>query len=255
MYVDESGDVGLVGSPTRYFILTGMVIHESYWMDAFDQLVAFRQRMKTLYGLKMKDEIHASALINKPGDLVRIKRNDRLSIIRNFADDISKIPGVSIINIVVDKNTKTSSYDVFETAWKTLIQRLENTINHKNFPHPEPDKSLRTDNECGMVIPDNTDDKKLRALLRKMRRYNMVPSIMGGSARSLPLKFIVEDPFFKDSASSYFIQACDTAAFLLYQNLQPNKYMIKSGGQNYFSRLSPVLCTVASPRSGGIVLL
>ena len=28
MYVDESGDVGLVGSPTRYFVLVGLVVHE-----------------------------------------------------------------------------------------------------------------------------------------------------------------------------------------------------------------------------------
>ena len=28
MYVDESGDAGLVGSPTRYFVLTGLVVHE-----------------------------------------------------------------------------------------------------------------------------------------------------------------------------------------------------------------------------------
>ena len=28
MYVDESGDSGLVNSPTRYFVLTGMVVHE-----------------------------------------------------------------------------------------------------------------------------------------------------------------------------------------------------------------------------------
>ena len=247
--------MGLDGSPTKYFILTGLVIHESYWMDGIDQLVSFRQRMKTVYGLKMKEEIHASAFINKPGAVVRIKRNDRLSIIRNFADEVKQIRGVSIINVVVDKAAKPAGYDVFENAWKTLIQRLENTIKYKNFPHPESDKSKRYDNECGLVIPDNTDDKKLKSLLRKMRRYNIIPSSIGGASRSLPLRFIVEDPFFKDSKDSYFIQACDMAAFLLYQNLQPNKYMIKSGGKNYFSRLNPVLCTVASAKPGGIVLL
>jgi len=28
MYVDESGDPGLVGSPTEHFLLTGLVVHE-----------------------------------------------------------------------------------------------------------------------------------------------------------------------------------------------------------------------------------
>lgn len=28
MYVDESGDSGLLGSPTRYFVVSGIVLHE-----------------------------------------------------------------------------------------------------------------------------------------------------------------------------------------------------------------------------------
>jgi hypothetical protein len=28
MYVGESGDSGLQGSPVRYFVLTGLVVHE-----------------------------------------------------------------------------------------------------------------------------------------------------------------------------------------------------------------------------------
>jgi hypothetical protein len=39
MYVDESGDTGLLGSPIRYFVLTGMVIHELRWHQALEQLV------------------------------------------------------------------------------------------------------------------------------------------------------------------------------------------------------------------------
>jgi Protein of unknown function (DUF3800) len=33
MYVDESGDPGLNNSPTRYFTLTGMVVHEQRWHE------------------------------------------------------------------------------------------------------------------------------------------------------------------------------------------------------------------------------
>lgn len=29
MYVDESGDPGMLVSPTRYFVLSGLVVHES----------------------------------------------------------------------------------------------------------------------------------------------------------------------------------------------------------------------------------
>ena len=59
MYVDESGDSGLVNSPTRYFVLTGLVVHELRWHDALNSLVNFRQRMRGKFGLKLREEIHA----------------------------------------------------------------------------------------------------------------------------------------------------------------------------------------------------
>jgi hypothetical protein len=76
MYVDESGDIGLNGTPTQVFLLSGIVIHELRWRDTLDQLIDFRKRMLRRYDLHMRDEIHASNFIKKPGELVRIKRND-----------------------------------------------------------------------------------------------------------------------------------------------------------------------------------
>jgi hypothetical protein len=42
MYVDESGDPGMTGSPTRYFVLSGVVVHELGWRDYLEQLLDFR---------------------------------------------------------------------------------------------------------------------------------------------------------------------------------------------------------------------
>lgn len=242
MYVDESGDSGMLNSPTRYFVLTGLVVHELLWQPYLDQLIAFRQRMKARFGLRLREELHAAALLTRPGVLVRIHRNDRLTIIRAFADELATMTDINLINIVVDKLNKGSSYDVFGMAWRALIQRFENTVTHRNFPGPaNPD-------ERGMLFPDHTDDKKLTQLLRQMRHYDPVsnqPSY-GAGYRNLTLAKIIEDPNFRDSAHSYFIQAVDLAAFLLYQRLAPSAYMRKKAGQNYFERLRPALCTVAS---------
>ncbi len=242
MYVDESGDAGLVNSPTRYFVLSGLVLHELRWADYLDQLIDFRRYLRQEYDLKLREELHASALINNPGPLFRIRRHDRLAIMRLFADQLAGMKDFSLINIVVDKQSKTVGYDPFEVAWKALIQRFENTISHKNFPGPtNPD-------ERGLLIPDATDDKKLVSLIRRMRRYNPIPNQAqyGIGSRNLRLQTVIEDPFLKDSAHSFFIQAADLAAYLLYQNLVPNSYIRKKGGQNYFSRLEPILCKVAS---------
>ena len=242
MYVDESGDVGLENSPSRYFILTGLVIHELRWRDTLAQLVGFRRRMRDKFGLHLREEIHAGAMITKPGDLQRIKRHDRLAILRAFADELAQNQDLNVINVVVDKHGKSSGYDVFEQTWKTLIQRFENTILYRNFRGPQnPD-------EGGIILPDNTDGEKLRRLLRKQRRYNPVPNQpqYGPGYRNLGLKTVIEDPWLKDSQHSYFIQAADLCSYLLYQHLVPNAYMRKKAGHRYFNRLDPILCKVAS---------
>jgi hypothetical protein len=91
-----------------------------------------------------------------------------------------------------------------------------------------------------------------------MRRYNPVPNRpdLGAGQRNLPLLYIIEDPSFRDSAHSYFVQAVDLAAFLLYQRLAPSAYIRKNSGQNYFQRIKPILCMHASTKDpDGIVFL
>jgi hypothetical protein len=244
MYVDESGDCGLQNSPTRYVILTGLVVHELRWRPCLGQLIAFRQRIKAKFGLRLREELHAARMLTRPGDLVRIKRNDRLAIIRAFADQIAGMTDLNLINVVVDKEAKPPDTDVFGIAWRALVQRFENTIGHRNFAGPA------NADERGLLFPDRTDDKKLTALVRKMRRFNPVPNRtdLGPGHRNLPLQTVIEDPSFRDSEHSYFIQAVDCAAFLLYQRLVPSLYIKKNSGQNYFARLDPVLCKVVAPR-------
>jgi len=157
----------------------------------------------------------------------------------------------SLICVVVDKSTKSAGYDVFEKSWQALIQRFENTISHQNFSGP------KNSDERGMLFPDHTDDKKLVRLLRRMRAYNPVPNQpnFGPGYRNLMLRYVIEDVNLRNSEHSYFIQATDLAAFLLYQNLGPSKYVKKKSGQNYFSRLDPIVCKAVTHQQGGIVRL
>ncbi|MGH2588446.1 MAG: DUF3800 domain-containing protein, partial [Dehalococcoidia bacterium] len=59
MYVDESGDSGLTNSPTRYFVLTGLVVHELRWQAYVEQIIDFRRRMKVQFRLPIRQEFHA----------------------------------------------------------------------------------------------------------------------------------------------------------------------------------------------------
>jgi len=248
MYVDESGDSGLQGSPTQYFVLCGLVVHELRWQSTLDRMVAFRREMKDRFGLRLRDELHAAHFISRPGELVRIPRNDRLTIVRHFADCLGSMADLNLLAVIVDKTTASAASggadapDVFGRAWSALLQRFENTLAHRNFSGPaNPD-------DRGMLFPDHTDDLKLTSLLRRMRRYNPIPNDgrFGGGFRDLPVGHIIEDPHLKDSATSYFIQAADLAAYLVYQSLAPNAYMKRKTGHTYYRRLEPICCKVAS---------
>jgi hypothetical protein len=251
MYVDESGDIGPVAkSPTRYFILSAIVIHEMKWRDILHDLVHFRQMLKATKGLKIREEIHCTNFISRPGELVRIPRNDRLDIIKKCIDWLNSQSDLSVYSVVVDKNGKPADYDIFEQAWNALLMRFENTISYRNFPGP------RNATDMGMVLSDNTDGNKLRGLIRKMRHFNMIPSMFGTGARNLKLQYIIEDPVLRDSQYSFMHQMNDVVAYCAKQMYEPNSYMKKKGGNNYYKRLSNVALTVASRKNQyGIVEL
>ncbi len=262
MYADESGDCGMPGdgSPSRLFCLSGLVVHELRWRDTVAELIRFRHWIKQKYGVYLDAEIHAAAMINKPGkvdrSLGKLRKHQRLAIIRHFADKIKMLSDVSIINVVVDKQGRVPDKDeVFRWAWYSLFQRFENTIRYGNFP------GLKNLHERGIIFPDNTDGGKLRLFLNDMRRSNPLRIQQPHGAfvyRNDPIQVVIEYPVLRDSRDSYLIQAADCAAFLLKQSIEPSSYMKRHGGNAYFRRMEPVLCKQASnkdPEQLGIVRL
>ena len=97
-----------------------------------------------------------------------------------------------------------------------------------------------------MLVVDRTDEVKLRGMTRRMRKYNPVPNRGGDGFRHIPITTLVEDAVHRDSMHSYFIQLADVNAYFLSQKLSPSGYVRRKGGRNYFDRLDPVLCKVAS---------
>lgn len=258
MYVDESGDSGMNNSPTRYFALAGIVVHELHWDRCFEEHLRFRRELRQNYGFRVRDEFHAAQLISRPGEYQSIKLHRRIEMIRRYADMLAGMKDqIDLISIIVDKQGRRQDFDAFEMAWKALIQRFSNTLQYHNFRGTPRDDSRQ---DYGVLICDNTDNKKLTELRRKMQRFNPIPhdpahTNIGGGYRQLPLRSLVEDPHFKDSRHSYFVQSADLAAFLIYQSVSPNKHMRKRAGHRFFTRLRPVACVHASrtDRQMGIV--
>lgn len=92
--------------------------------------------------------------------------------------------------------------------------------------------------------------EELNGLARQVRRmyvYNPIPSQLGvwldtgQSWKNISLDRVVEDPFFKDSAQSYFVQLVDFSAYALLRRERPIPSKTKYGLDTAFNILSPIL--------------
>ncbi|MCC6918245.1 MAG: DUF3800 domain-containing protein [Alphaproteobacteria bacterium] len=245
-YVDESGDTGLTNSPTQYFVLSAVSIHESRWLEFTDATLQFRKVLRERYGIPMRAELHAQPLISRAE--FDLPPQDRLAVYGLYLKFLASQKSVNVTNVAVAKTLKDADYDVFETAWKVLIQRLENAMVYDNF-------QAGSSSEHTILLCDNTDGTKLTALVRKGRRYNPIPGGRAGYT-DRPLQRVVEDPILRDSASSYGVQAADFCAYALYQMCSPKKFLKERGAHNAFKLLTPRLNRKASPRHEfGVVML
>lgn len=239
MYIDESGDVGTNNSPTRYFVLSAIILHESAWQNVLDDLITFRRSLKSRYGLLMKEEIHASVFINGGANLKsNVSKNDKLDILKKCLKWLDSRTDISVVTVRCDKDKNTTK-DIFEFAWRVLIQRIDNTLAYNNFPNG-------IGHDKGILLADNTNGGKLTKLLRTMRRYNPIPNSrsFGTGSRYIPLRAVVEDPIMRDSANSYLHQMVDVVAYFARQYYEPNKYLRKKGARTFYVNF---LTNVANP--------
>ena len=117
------------------------------------------------------------------------------------------------------------------------------------------ERSLENKQTYGILICDEGDQKNLISGVRRIRKKNLIPSQISNKDLNIPIRRIVEDPLFKTSDSSYFIQITDFIAFSLLrgENPQSNTHNLV---QTAFNNLDKVLNKKAfakDPKKKGIV--
>lgn len=239
MYVDESGDPGLNG--TRHYILSGIVLPVQEWRNYLTALVDIRRYIKRRFGFPMRVELKGSKLINPRGDRLygSLSRRQRVMLYQDTLQMITvRMPSLRIINVHVDKHKPRYSStltDIEKNAWSALIQRFNTYL-------------LRNANRSyGLLFTDETNEIKLRRLLRRMRVFNYVPSHFGGYYPA-PVVQLAEDPIVRSSSHSYFIQIADLVAHALYRKLYPKGSYRCYNVDRLFDILAPLLHIPASKR-------
>ena len=56
-YFDESGDSGITNSPTEWFVLNAILIHETVWLDTLDSVIMMRRGLRDRYGIPPRPEL------------------------------------------------------------------------------------------------------------------------------------------------------------------------------------------------------
>lgn len=241
MYVDDSGDPGLpsAGSPTPGFTLSLLAIEDDRWISMLDQLVAFRRFLNTAFNLRMRDELKASGLVNGSGAFSGMSWRARQRIYR-MAMNLQRATGLTTAwAVTVDKQAFETNHpgcvaaDIRDIAWRYMMQRVERFTSKSKIN--------------GMVFPDEGYNQYVRTLFRKIRRYQQVPSAFGNGSLSVPATRLIEDPSFRQSHESYFVQFADLNSYAASHFVFPAPWF----GGAYWDRLGNTRNTAVNQIRGG----
>ena len=241
-YIDESYD-------ETTFAMSALIVPVGVWRDTFERVKAHRQSLKATYGIFTSKELHALEFVSGRGRIApqMVPKGLRARLFHETMDMIAALPLVAVISGVWDMRN-TSKTEIHTKAFSRIAERLQRRAADMNG------HILR--------VVDEGKDVELRKVARRSAVYNLVGSAFGawedGSpAKNIPNERLVEDPIFRSSVSSYFLQLADFIAYALLKSETPPTPLVQKYrlGQAY-ERLGPVVVKAASrkdPRRLGIV--
>lgn len=207
-YVDDSGD-------QRAAVLCAVLVPASQWLDVHDALVRFRRRLSRDTGFRMGYELKATELVGAGGRWRRLQvpMRTRIGIYRAAMRELASMaPVVRTFAVVLpDRADQRLDRRHAEVLWRVTLERLQTY-------------SVKTATTC-ILVPDEGNPRTVTKLARRHRRFAYVPAAFGpgGPGTGLPVPFerLVDDPFHKNSASSYLMQWTDLAAYAAFRAIVP----------------------------------
>jgi hypothetical protein len=241
-YIDESYD------PER-FCLSGFSVHHSEWRSCFGAIKDYRVHLQRKYGIPLSKEIHARDLIGGRGYLRlngTVPRWSRPIIFEGMLKVAGSMPSARLFNVCL--NSK-NFVNVQLTAWDRMLNRIDRTMQEFDIREERKRRKwveqiealnsaanseiaisdldmesiatrLKLFRSRAIVFSDEGREREITRAFRKMSVINHIPSQFriwpdGKATKNIPARRIIEDPIFKPSHSSYFLQVADCVAFAL----------------------------------------
>lgn len=219
VYIDDSKDEELC-------IFSALAVSAALWQDAFQQVRSFRRELKKSDGIFVYKELHAWKFVSGRGRIADrvVPKGRRCQLFKEALKLVAGLPGVRLFNASFPRKDD-------ERAFEWLLNRINRTME-------------AWDSYTVLICDRGKDYTRLK---RRMSVYNPISSRYGywdetGTiTKNIPIDRIIEDPFFKDSEQSYFIQLADCCAYSLLRRERPIPSKTKYGLDKAFELLSPIL--------------
>jgi len=211
-YVDESGDCGKYDSQnekksgSKYFIITGIIVAANRWRISLETFKAFRKKIAREAYLPYHVEFHCAELIDphKVKEYTQINVPDRWKLVSEYADVIGQNGALSIISVIIDKTKTALEPSEYLTTSITAL--------YKSF-----DEFLKTKELNGILFFDRANEKHINTHVRKL----LGTGASGEIVPDVRIGWVIEDPIFRVSTDSMFIQSADVVAYTLKEMAFP----------------------------------
>jgi len=226
IYIDDSRDEQLC-------VFSALAIPADEWHKAFQEVKEFRHEVKRSDGIYVYKEFHAWKFVSGRGRIANrvVPKGRRCQIFKQALELITQLPGARLFNAVFPVKED-------EKAFEWLLNRINRT--------------MQAWDSHAILVCDEGKEAAYTRLARRMHVYNPIPSQHGlwddtkSSTKNIPIKRIIEDPFFKRSDQSYFVQLTDFCAFALLRREIPVPSKTKYGLDQAFNLLNKILVVEAS---------
>jgi Protein of unknown function (DUF3800) len=225
-YLDESKE------NNSTYIYSALVMRGEAWPRAFRAVKEFRKGLRKSKGIYLSQELHAWKFVAGKGQ-ISDRRIDKVERAEIFGSTLDFISGCKFFRLFSSIN----SNELF--AFERLINRINRTA--EKF------------DEHVVLFCDAGQEVEFTKRIRRMRIINHIASnaghwpATGATTRNIPIERFVEDPVFKDSKSSYFIQLVDFCSYALLRMEKPINSKTQLGFDLMYRRLEPIVAKFANP--------
>lgn len=223
VYIDDSKDEHLE-------CFSAISIPEDNWSACLTHLIGVRQQLRDSDGLFTRKELHATDFVGGRGRIAHtvIPKARRAALFDFILTTTAFMPGAQLFNAAAPRGDGDR---VFE--W--LLNRIE--------------VNMKKSGSRAVIFCD--EGKSYDSILRRMRRFNYIPSKYGawpghGGTKNIVAQRLIEDLSYRKSHRSLFIQLADFCAFALLRRERPIPSRSKYGLDRSFYLSEPIMVKAAN---------